>query len=61
MTNFLLGLVVVTTPTAVWLAFQRVNKKLDLVHILVNSKMDAALARIEQLEKQLAASEEPDA
>jgi hypothetical protein len=55
MDTFLLGIVAVTTPSAVYLAFSRVNKKLDLVHVLVNSKMDAALARIDSLEKQLAA------
>jgi hypothetical protein len=55
MDTFLLGLVVVTTPAAVFVAFSRVNKKLDLVHILVNSKMDAALERIALLERQLAA------
>jgi hypothetical protein len=59
MDTFLLGLIVVTTPTAILLSFSRVNKKLDLVHVLVNSKMDAALARIELLEKQL--KEERDA
>jgi hypothetical protein len=59
--TFLLGMVVVTTPAVVWVAFSRVNKKLDLVHVLVNSKMDAALERIALLEKQLAAEKRHDA
>ena len=61
METFLLGLIVVTTPTAILLAFSRVNKKLDLVHVLVNSKMDAALARIDTLEKALVESEKREA
>jgi hypothetical protein len=61
MDTFLLGIVAVTTPSAVFLAFSRVNKKLDLVHVLVNSKMDAALERIATLEKQLAAEKRHDA
>jgi len=59
--TFLLGLAVITTPTAVILAFSKVNKKLDVVHVLVNSKMDAALKRIDTLEKQLVESAKREA
>jgi hypothetical protein len=59
-TGFLLGLVALT-PVSVWFAFSKVNKKLDVVHVLVNSKMDAALKRIDTLEKQLVESAKREA
>jgi hypothetical protein len=55
MTDAILQIVFITVPIlgSLWAAWRTNTKKLAEIHVLVNWRLSEALARIEELEKQL--------
>jgi hypothetical protein len=55
MTDAILQVVFITVPIlgSLWAAWRTSTKKLAEIHVLVNWRLSEALARIEELEKQL--------
>jgi hypothetical protein len=55
MTDAILQVVFITVPIlgSFWAAWRTNTKKLAEIHVLVNWRLSEALARIEELEKQL--------